>query len=88
MYNMEIFIFIFFYKERVLMAIIDIALVCIYFIVILAIGIFAGRKDKNTRDFFLADRKIPWVAVVLSIVATEISACNVFSCVRTGFTKI
>jgi len=84
---MEIFIFIFFYKERVLMAIIDIALVCIYFIVILAVGIFAGRKDKNTRDFFLADRKIPWVAVVLSIVATEISAATFLAVPGTGFNE-
>ena len=34
---------------------------------------------QNTQDFFLARRKIPWWVVVLSFVATEVSAVTIIS---------
>ncbi len=43
------------------------------------VGLFLGREEKSTADFFLGDRKIPWWAAGLSFVATEISAVTLIS---------
>lgn len=42
------------------------------------IGIWLGRR-ANLRDYFLGDRRMPWLAVSASIVATEISAVTLVS---------
>lgn len=39
-----------------------------------ALGIWVGRRPKNTNDYFVADRNIPWWVLLFSIVATETSA--------------
>lgn len=41
------------------------------------LGIYLGRDEKDTRDFFLGGRRIPWWAAMLSFVATEISALTI-----------
>jgi SSS family transporter len=43
------------------------------------LGIWVGRRQKNARDYFVADRAIPWWAVLFSIVATETSALTFIS---------
>jgi SSS family transporter len=43
------------------------------------LGVFLGRNQKNTRDYFVANHTIPWWAVLFSIVATETSALTVIS---------
>ena len=48
-------------------------LVC-YFGVIACVGLWFGRKEKNTHDFFLGGKSMPWLAVCLSVLATETSA--------------
>ncbi len=45
-----------------------------YLVIVALIGFIAGRDEKNTDDYFLGGRKIPWMAVCLSILATECSA--------------
>ena len=45
-----------------------------YFLAILAVGIWFGRGERTTHDFFLGGRRQPWIVVGLSIVATEVSA--------------
>jgi len=52
---------------------VDITVLVFYFCVIALIGYLAGRKGKDTEDFFLGGRRMPWLAVCLSIIATEIS---------------
>lgn len=44
-----------------------------------ALGIFLGRHQRDARDYFVAGRRIPWWAVLFSIVATETSALTVIS---------
>jgi solute:Na+ symporter, SSS family len=44
-----------------------------------ALGIWVGRRQKNAKDYFVADRAIPWWAVLFSIVATETSALTFIS---------
>lgn len=44
-----------------------------------ALGIWLGRNQKNTTDYFVAGRNIPWWAVMFSIVAAETSALTFIS---------
>ncbi|MDF1501963.1 sodium:solute symporter [Roseisolibacter sp. H3M3-2] len=43
------------------------------------LGIWIGRKQKDAKDYFVADRAIPWWAVLFSIVASETSALTFIS---------
>lgn len=42
-------------------------------------GVWLGRNQKNSRDYFVAGRNIPWWAVMFSIVAAETSALTFIS---------
>src|SRR5688572_27721444 len=42
-------------------------------------GIYIGRRQKDAKDYFVADRAIPWWAVLFSVVATETSALTFIS---------
>ena len=44
-----------------------------------ALGLWWGRAQKDTRDYFLAGHAIPWWAVLISVVATETSALTFVS---------
>jgi SSS family transporter len=50
-----------------------------YLVGVTLLGIWVGRRQKNARDYFVADRAIPWWAVLFSIVATETSALTFIS---------
>ncbi len=51
----------------------------------LLVGWWGGRGSKNTNDFFLGGRRIPWWAAMLSFVATEISAMTIIGVPATIF---
>jgi len=44
---------------------------------IIALGVWFGKDQHNTRDYFLGSRNISWWAIGFSIVATETSALTV-----------
>ncbi len=44
-----------------------------------AYGIWSGRYSKSTGAYFLAERSLPWWAVMLSVVATETSVLTFIS---------
>ena len=48
----------------------------LYFLGIVAIGLWAGRKNRSLTDFALGGRSIPWWAVLASIIAAETSAAT------------
>lgn len=50
-----------------------------YFAVVLAIGGYFARRQTDASDYFLGRHHMPWIAVMLSIVATETSALTVIS---------
>src|SRR3954451_12644340 len=64
---------------------IDTAVLLLYFIVIIFIGLYMGRKEESLRDFALGGRRIPWWAVLASIVAAETSAGTFFGTPGEGF---
>ncbi len=64
---------------------IDTAVLLFYFFGIVALGLWAGRRNKNLQDFSLGSRSIPWWAVLASIVAAETSAATFLGTPAEGF---
>src|SRR5438067_7873110 len=64
---------------------IDTGVLLFYFFGIVALGLWAGRRNKNLRDFALGGRAIPWWAVLASIIAAETSAATFFGTPGEGF---
>ena len=59
--------------------IIDYLIIVIYLLAIPTIGIWAAGSQKNTTDYFMGGREMPWWAVLFSIVATETSTLTFIS---------
>src|SRR5436305_5573035 len=55
----------------------DWAVICIYLLGIIALGLWFGRDQHNTRDYFLGSKSVPWWGIGLSIVAAETSALTI-----------
>lgn len=54
---------------------VDLATVIIYFAVTLAVGFWAGSKrGKDTKGYFLADKRLPWYVIGTSMVAAGMGA--------------
>src|SRR5213080_783231 len=64
---------------------IDSAVLLLYFVLIISIGLYMGRKEKDLKDFALGGRRIPWWAVLASIIAAETSAGTFFGTPGEGF---
>jgi SSS family solute:Na+ symporter len=50
-----------------------------YLVGTMTLGLYVGRRQKDAKDYFVADRAIPWWAVMFSIVASETSALTFIS---------
>src|SRR5664280_647014 len=55
----------------------DLALIAVYLVGITLFGLRFRKKQRSLRDYFLADRNIPWWAIALSIVAAETSTLTI-----------
>src|SRR6202047_1294620 len=64
---------------------IDTAVLFLYFVLIIAIGLVMGRRERDLEDFALGGRQIPWWAVLASIIAAETSAGTFFGTPGEGF---
>jgi SSS family solute:Na+ symporter len=64
---------------------IDTIVLFAYFFGIVALGLWAGRRNKNLQDFSLGARSIPWWAVLASIIAAETSAATFLGTPAEGF---
>src|SRR5947199_6387064 len=65
---------------------IDSGVLLVYFVVIISIGLYMGRKERDLEDFALGGRRIPWWAVLASIIAAETSAGTFFGTPGEAFT--
>jgi SSS family transporter len=54
----------------------DLALIFAYLAVIVGIGVRVGRGDRTMESLVLANRRVPWWAVLGSIIAAETSAAT------------
>jgi SSS family solute:Na+ symporter len=57
----------------------DFIVIVAYLAGITALGVYVGRRQRDAKDYFVADREIPWWAVMFSIVASETSALTFIS---------
>lgn len=57
----------------------DLIVIITYLVGVVLLGVWFGRKQQTTRDYFLGDRQIPWWAIAASIVATETSTITFIS---------
>ena len=65
--------------------VLDIVVMAGYIVGVTAFGTWLGTRQKDARDYFLADRSIPWWAVCFSVVATETSALTFISVPATAY---
>ncbi len=57
----------------------DAAIVILYMLAVLAFGLWVGRGQRTSADYFLGGRSMPWGVLLLSIVATETSTVTFLS---------
>jgi solute:Na+ symporter, SSS family len=57
----------------------DLTIIALYLAGITLFGLRFRKKQRSLRDYFLADRDIPWWAIALSIVAAETSTLTIIS---------
>jgi SSS family solute:Na+ symporter len=55
----------------------DYALLAVYMLAVLAAGLWMSRGIRTGDDFFLAGRRLPWWAVGMSLVATDIGGTDI-----------
>jgi SSS family transporter len=55
----------------------DWAVILLYLFGIIGLGLWFGKDQHNTRDYFLGSKKVPWWGIGLSIVAAETSALTI-----------
>jgi SSS family transporter len=64
---------------------IDGLIIVLYFVAITAIGLYAGRREQSLEDYALGGRRVPWWAVMASIIAAETSAATFMGAPAEGF---
>src|SRR2546427_7023391 len=63
----------------------DILVIAGYFLILLAIGYWAARREKNvSADYFLASRDVGWLAVGASLFASNIGSEHLVGLTGTG----
>ncbi|HVV02276.1 MAG TPA: hypothetical protein VHH88_12985 [Verrucomicrobiae bacterium] len=55
----------------------DWGIIVVYLVGIILLGTWFGHGQRNTRDYFLGSKNIPWWGIGLSIVAAETSALTI-----------
>ena len=67
----------------------DVSILVVYSILILSVGLYMSRSkngiEKNSKDYFLASKSLPWWAVGASLIAANISAEQFIGMSGSGF---
>lgn len=58
---------------------IDLVVLALYLGLVMGTGWYRGRNPRDLRDYFLCNRRVPWWALLASIVATETSTVTFLS---------
>ena len=64
----------------------DSVIVIVYFVSVLAIGLWISRNTKSSEDLFLAGRSLGWVAIGFSLFASNISSTTLIGLVGAAYT--
>ena len=54
----------------------DLAVVVLYLVVVVGLGLWAGRGERNVTDYFLAGRALPWYLIGFSFFASNMSGAS------------
>src|SRR4051794_25852015 len=73
------------YHVQFMALLIDGLIILLYFAIIVTIGLYMGRREKTLHDFALGGRRVPWWAVMCSIIAAETSAATFLGAPGEGF---
>lgn len=65
---------------------IDVAVISCYLVAMLAIGIWLTRGIKDSEDFFLAGRRLPFWAIAMSLVVSDIGALEMVGGTANAYT--
>jgi solute:Na+ symporter, SSS family len=65
------------------LAVPDTLVMIVYGALVVAIGYLANRRQKNSEDYFLGGRRLPWWVVGVSLMATSFSSISLIA--GTGF---
>ena len=60
--------------EKIALGPVDVALVVIYLLGVAGLGLWMSWGVKSSKDFFLAGKSLPWWAVGMSLVVSDIGA--------------
>lgn len=62
----------------------DFFIVGLYFTLVLSIGVYFRKRGKTSADYFLAGRRVGWLAIGASLFATNISSEHFLGLAGTG----
>lgn len=65
----------------------DNAIILLYFVIVFGIGFYHSRKERDTKDYFLAGSNVGWFAVGASLFATNISSEHFIGLAGSGATQ-
>lgn len=66
------------------MTFIDYSIIVVYIFIVLMIGFYWRRRTRNSEEYFLAGRKVGWIAIGASLFATNISSEHFLGLAGTG----
>ncbi len=69
------------------MSAIDLVIIVGYLVGVVLAGVWFGRRQQTTNQYFLASERVPWWAVSASIVATETSTITFISVPGVAFAR-
>ena len=71
--------------EKIALEPLDLGLVLLYLVGVTGLGLWISRGVKSSRDFFLAGRTLPWWAVGMSLVVSDIGAKDMVGLAGDGY---
>lgn len=66
------------------LSVLDSVIILFYIIIVLSIGFYFRKRSKNSEEYFLAGRKVGWIAIGASLFATNISSEHFLGLAGTG----
>ncbi|MHC4672497.1 MAG: sodium:solute symporter family protein [Planctomycetota bacterium] len=72
-------------RKKILGTPLDYAIMIAYFLAILAIGTYFGRRQKTVKDFFFSGQRFSWWLIAFSLVATTVGSYSFVKYSRVAF---
>ena len=73
-----------FERKKILGTNLDYVIMVLYFLAILAIGTWFGRRQKSVKDFFFGGQRFSWWLIAFSLVATVVGSYSFVKYSRVG----